>query len=303
MNFTIDSRVLIQGITESLGATYLPMMLDAGTPIVAGVCPGHGQEEYGEIPLFDLVEQAVEAVGMVHTSIIFAPPYQVLDAALEAIAAGIPQLILTTEGVPPLDMVRLIRKAEATETLVVGPGSPGIIVPGQILLGTHPVDVFMPGEVGILSRSGTLTYEVAHAMTQAGVGQSICVGLGSDRIVGSSFQQWLQILEEDETTEAIVLVGEIGGDGEEVAAQYIAEAIDKPVIAFVAGLTAPKGQSIGHAGAIIASQFTHLGSEVGTADSKVAAFHKANVPVADRPSQIPQLLKSALQSHSQRKAS
>jgi succinyl-CoA synthetase alpha subunit len=303
MNFTNKSRVLIQGITEAFGETYLPIMLGYGTQVVAGVAPGHGGKQQEDIPIFDLVEQAIAAVDQIDISIIFVPPYQVLDAALEAIAAGIPQLILATEGVPPLDMVRLIRKAEATETLVVGPGSQGIIIPGKLLLGTHPPEFFMPGNVGLLSRSSTLTYEVVHALTQAGIGQSICVGVGGDRIVGSSFQQWLQILEEDEQTEAIVLVGEIGGDGEEVAAQYIAEAIDKPVIAFVAGLTAPKGQPIGHAGAIIASQFTHLGSEIGTAESKVAAFRKAKVPVAERPSQIPQLVNAALKSVGRRKAS
>jgi succinyl-CoA synthetase alpha subunit len=222
------------------------------------------------------------------------PHYLVLDAALEAIAAGIRQLVLITEGVPPLDLVSLSRKAEATETLVVGPNSPGIIVPGQLLLGTHPAEFYTPGSVGLVSRSGALTYEVALELTRAGFGQSIALGVGSDRIVGSSFQQWLQILDEDDHTEVIVLVGEIGGDSEEVAAQYIGEAIDKPVIAYIAGRTAPKGQMMGHAGAVIASQVADLGLHVGTAESKIAAFKHVKVPVADRPSQIPDLVKKAL---------
>lgn len=192
-------------------------------------------------------------------------------------------------------MVHLLRKAEATETLIVGPNSPGIIVPGQLLLGTFPADFYTPGSVGLVSRSGTLTHEIALELTRAEFGQSIAVGVGGDRIVGSSLQQWLQILDEDEQTDVIVLVGEIGGDSEEVAAHYITEAIDKPVIAYIAGRTSPKGQLMGHAGAIIASQITDLSVETGTAESKIAAFKHAKVPVADRPSQIPDLVKKALQ--------
>ena len=295
MNFTSDSKVLIQGITEPLGSVYAPLMQDYGSQIVAGISPGHGGQKLKGIPVFDLVEQALLNVGAVDTSIIFVPPYQVLDAALEAIAAGIRQLILITEGVPPMDMMRLSRVAEATETLVIGPNCPGMIVPGQILLGTHPAEFYMPGTVGLVSRCGTLTYEVARELTRAGFGQSIGLGIGGDRIIGSTFQQWLQILDEDEQTEAIVLVGEIGGDSEEVAARYIMEAIDKPVVAYIAGRTAPKGQSMGHAGAIIASQVAGLGVEVGTAESKVAAFRQAKVPIAERPSQIPDLVKQVLQ--------
>lgn len=294
MNFTENSRILIQGITEPLGRVYAPLMQAYGTQVVAGVSPGAGGETIADIPIFDLVEQAVYSLGMVDTAVIFVPPYAVLDAALEAIAAEIRQLILITEGVPPLDMVRLLRKAEATETLVVGPNCPGIIVPGQILLGIHPSEFYTPGNVGLISRSGTLTYEIAQALTQAGLGQSIAVGIGGDRILGSSFQQWLQILEEDDQTEAIVLVGEIGGDSEEVAAHYIAEVIDKPVVAYLAGYSAPKGQFIGHAGAIIASQIAGLGADLGSAESKLAAFRKAKIPVADRPSQIPELVKKVL---------
>lgn len=292
-NFTSNSTVLIQGITESLGVVHAPLMLAYGTQIVAGVSPGHwGEERYG-IPIFDMVEQAIAQLGKVDTTLIVVPPYQVLDAALEAIDAGIRQIVLSTEGVPPLDMVRLCRKAEATATLLVGSNSPGIIVPGQVLLGVHPTEFYTPGSVGLISRSSTLMFEVALALTQAEFGQSIAVGIGGDRIVGSSLQQWLQILNADERTEAIVLLGEIGGNGEELAAQYIATAIDKPVIAYLAGRTAPREQAIGHAGALIATQITS-GRDIGTADSKIAAFNQAKILVADRPSQIPDLVRKAL---------
>jgi succinyl-CoA synthetase alpha subunit len=293
MNFA-DCKVLVQGIAEPLGSLYVPVMCQYGTQIVAGVNPGWGGNLLAGIPVFDLLEQAVEKFGKPDIAVIFAPPYEVLDAALEAIAAGVRQLILITEGVPPLDIVRLLREAEATKTLVVGPSSPGIIVPGQILLGTHPPHCYTPGTVGIISRSGTLTYEVGLELTRAGLGQSIAVGIGGDRVMGSSFQQWLQMLAEDERTEVIVLIGEIGGDSEETAARYIAEAIDKPVVAYVAGATAPKGQPVGHAGAIIASRIVGIGAEIGTAQSKLAALKRAKVPVADRPSKIPKLVQQAL---------
>ena len=294
MNFTPNSRVLVQGIAEPLGATYAPLMQAYGTQVVAGVSPGHGGTTHQGIRVFDMVEQALSAVGAVDATVIFVQPYAALDAALEAIAAGIRQIVLITEGIPPLDMVSLLRKAEATETLVIGPNSPGLIVPGQLLLGLHPGEFYTPGPVGLISRSGTLTYEIALELTQAGLGQSIGVCIGGDAIVGSSFPQWLQILDEDESTEIIVLVGEIGGDSEEAAAHYIAEAIDKPVIAYVAGRTAPKGRRMGHAGAIINSQTAEPGTEAGTADSKINAFRRAKIPVADRPWQIPDLVKKML---------
>jgi succinyl-CoA synthetase alpha subunit len=294
MNFTTNSKVLVQGITEPLGSVYAPIMKAYGTNLVAAVSPGFGGQVLHEIPVFDLVEQALFEVGGIDTTVIFVPPYQALDAALEAIAAGIRQIVLITEGMPPLDMVRLIRKAEVTETLVVGPNSPGIIVPGQILLGIHPTEFYTPGSVGVISRNGTLTYEVALQLTQAGLGQSIGVSIGGDAIIGSSFQQWLQILDEDENTEAIVLVGEIGGDNEEAAARYIAEAIDKPVVAYVAGRTAPRDRHLGHAGTIIASHLADFGINAGTAESKINAFREANIPVAESPSQIPELVKKAL---------
>lgn len=292
MKLTPESKVLIQGFYEPLSSTHAVRMKAYGTNVVAGVSPGQGGQIVDDIPVFDLVEQALADVGPVDTTIIFVPPYQALDAALEAIAAGIRQIIIITAGMPPLDMVHLHRKAEATETLVIGPNSPGIIVPGKILLGTHALEFYTPGPVGIVSRSSTLTYEIALQLTLAGLGQSIGVSIGSDVIAGSSFLQWLQILDEDETTQAIVLVGELGGNSEEAAARYIAEAIDKPVIAYIAGRQAPAGKHWGHTGTLAA--VVGRGADVGTAQSKLAAFKEAKVPIAERPSQIPELVKKAL---------
>ncbi|MBE9039275.1 CoA-binding protein [Oscillatoriales cyanobacterium LEGE 11467] len=300
MSFTPKTTVLVQGIAEPLGSTHAALMKDYGTRVVAGVSPGLGGQTLHDIPVFDLVEQARHQVGTIDIATICVHPYQALDAALEAIAAGIRQLIILTEGMPPLDMVRLLRKAEYTETLVVGPSCPGIIVPGKILLGTHPAEFYTPGSVGLLGRSGTLTYEIALTLTKAGLGQSIGVGIGSDAIVGSSFLQWLQILDEDENTDAIVLVGETGGEGEEAAADYIREAIDTPVVVYVAGRYAPKHRLFGHTEILLASRpngrstGSATTTSTGTAQRKVEAFIQAKIPVADRPSEIPRLIKKAL---------
>lgn len=294
MIFTSASKVIVQGILEPLGEIYTPLMQNYGTQIVAGVSPGRGGHSLAGIPVFDMLEQALPKVGAVDTTVIFSPPYAALDAALEAIAVGIRQIVLISQGMPPLDMVHLIRKAEATDTLIVGPNSPGVIVPGQMLLGIHPPEFYRPGSIGLVSRNGTLTYEVASALSQAGLGQSIALSIGGDTIMGSTFPQWLQILDEDPQTDVIVLVGEIGGDCEEVAAHYIAEAIDKPVVAYVAGRSAPRNRRMGHAGAIIDSQAADFGPDLGTAESKVAAFKRAGIPVAERPSEIPELVKRIL---------
>jgi succinyl-CoA synthetase alpha subunit len=295
MNLTPNSKVIIQGITNTLSTHTAFTMKSYNTNVVAGISPGEGGQAWGDIPVFDLVEQAIAQVGIVDTSIILVPPYAVLDAANEAIAAGIKQIIIVTEGMPPLDVVSLVRKAEATETLVVGPNCGGIIIPDQLLLGTHPTQFYTPGKIGIISRSNTLTYEVAWELTQAKLGQSIAVSIGCDLIVGSSFLQWLQILDEDEHTEAIVLIGEIGGGSEEAAASYIAEAIDKPVIAYVAGLHTPSARVMSHAGSLMTSRASSQQLVVtGTAASKIAAFKAADIPVADRPSAIPGLLKKVL---------
>ena len=292
MNLTPESKVLIQGFCEFILATHIAQMQAYGTNLVAGVNPGYGGQQIYDLPVFDLVEEVVAKFGQIDTTIICVQPDQVLDAALEAMASNIPQIIIITAGVPPLDMVQLLRKTEACETLIIGPNSPGIIVPGKILLGTQPSEFYIPGSVGIVSRSSTLTYEVAGELTKVGLGQSISVSIGSDAIVGSSFLQWLQILDEDETTEAIVLIGQPGGNSEEAAAQYIIEAIDKPVIAYIAGRHAPSVHNWQQTGTLASV----IGRSVnfGTAESKLAAFESAKIPVADSPSQIPQLLNNML---------
>ncbi|NTW20695.1 MAG: CoA-binding protein [Anabaena sp. WA113] len=292
MNLTPESKVLIQGFCEFILATHIAQMQAYGTNLVAGVNPGYGGQQIYDLPVFDLVEEVVAKFGQIDTTIICVQPDQVLDAALEAMASNIPQIIIITAGVPPLDMVQLLRKTEACETLIIGPNSPGIIVPGKILLGTQPSEFYIPGSVGIVSRSSTLTYEVAGELTKVGLGQSISVSIGSDAIVGSSFLQWLQILDEDETTEAIVLIGQPGGNSEEAAAQYIIEAIDKPVIAYIAGRHAPSVHNWQQTGTLASV----IGRSVnfGTAESKLAAFESAKIPVADSPSQIPKLLKNIL---------
>lgn len=294
MNLTPDSKVLVQGITQPLGSYHAARMKAYGTNLVAGVSAGQGGQELHGIPVFDLVEEARHQRGPFDATIIFVESYWVLDAALEAIEAGIPQIILVTGGIPPLDMVRLLRKAQITETLIVGPSSSGIIVPGKVLLGTQESNFYTPGSIGLISRAGTLTYEVALALTQAELGQSIGVNLGTDAIVGSSFHQWLRVLATDESTQAIVLVDQTGGGSEEETAQYIAKAIDKPVVAYVAGCYTPVDKQVGNASAIIAAQLSGPVTNASTAQHKVAAFKQAKVPVAERPSQIPDLVRKAL---------
>lgn len=294
MNLTPDSKVLVQGITQPLASYHAARMKAYGTNIMAGVSAGQGGQELHGIPVFDLVEEARHQRGPFDATIIFVESYWVLDAALEAIEAGIPQIILVTGGIPPLDMVRLLRKAQITETLIVGPSSSGIIVPGKVLLGTQESNFYTPGSIGLISRAGTLTYEVALALTQAELGQSIGVNLGTDAIVGSSFHQWLRVLATDENTQAIVLVDQTGGGSEEETAQYIAKAIDKPVVAYVAGCYTPVDKQVGNASAIIAAQLSGPVTNASTAQHKVAAFKQAKVPVAERPSQIPDLVRKAL---------
>jgi succinyl-CoA synthetase alpha subunit len=295
MHLTPNGSVLIQGINTSQSSVQATQNMKAyGTNIVACVSPGRGKQELDGIAVFDLVEQAIDAVGSIETSVIFLPPYQVLDAALEAIDAGIRQLVILTEGMPPLDMVRLVQKAEMTDTLVVGPNSPGIIIPDQLLLGTYPRECYQPGSVGLISRSSTLNYEIALQLTQEGLGQSISVSIGSDLIVGSSLIQWLQILDEDEQTEVIVLIGAVGGSNEEEAALYITEAIDKPVVAYIAGLQVPQAQLMGHTNSILTTRIVSQNLPSGTADSKISAFKNAKIPLANCPSEIPSLVKKVM---------
>jgi succinyl-CoA synthetase alpha subunit len=295
MVYISQGRVLIQGIAPALKLGYLQRMQAYGTNLVGAVGAGYGGQTQGGLPVFDLVESAVEALGPVYTSVIFVPPYAVLDAALEAIAAGIQQIVLIGEGVPPLDMVQLMTHADAHDTLILGPNSPGLIIPGQTLLGIHPTHCYTPGPVGIVSRSGSLTYEVARSLTQAGLGQSMSISIGDDAIVGSAFGPWLQILEDDEATQAIVLVGEAGGDSEEQAARHIQEFINKPVIAYVAGRSVPVQRRTGHASTLLKSHILGLSPEVGSISSKLSALAAAEVALAQRLSQIPDLVRRVLQ--------
>ncbi|MFE1746465.1 CoA-binding protein [Coleofasciculus sp. H7-2] len=302
MKLTPDSKILIQGIAEPLASTYTARMTAYGTKVVAGVSAGQGGQTLAGIPVFDLVEQAIQSVGAVDMSIIFVPPYSALDAALEAIAAGIRQIILITGGIPPLDMVRLLRKAEATQTLIVGPSSSGIIVPGKVLVGTHETEFYSPGSVGLLSRSGNLTYEVAWEMTRAGYGQSIAVSIGSEPFVGSSVVQWLEILAGDKNTKVIVLVSHIGFSDEQAAAEYIVAALDKPVIVYFVGRLLPQEKLLGPGNALgfwrqeamLTSSQAELAAEQTPENRKIAAFKQAKIPIAERPSQIPDLVKKAL---------
>ncbi len=295
MYLTPNSSVMIQGSATSEALIHAALDMKAyGTNLVACVSPSHGGEQLHGIPVFDQVEQVQSQMGSIVTSVIWVPPYQVLDAALEAISANIQQLVILSEGMPPLDMIHLVRKAELTDTMVVGPNCAGIIIPNQLSLGVHPGEFYTPGSVGLISRGSTLTYEVALQLTQAQFGQSISVSIGRDLILGSSFIQWLQILDEDENTEVIVLMGEAAGSGEEEAASYIAETIDKPVVAYIAGLYAPSISPFGQGKTTATSKLIAQTPSFSTGDSKRAAFLKAKIPLADRPSQIPSLVKKVL---------
>lgn len=294
MNLTPDSKVMIQGITQPLGAYYAARMKTYGTNLVAGVSVGNGGQELYGIPVFDLVEEAISKCGFIDTTIIFVEPYWVLDAALEAIDGGISQIVVVTGGVPPLDMVRLLRTAEVTGTLIIGPSSSGIIVPGKVLLGTQEIEFYTPGSVGLISRTSALTYEVALALNQSQIGQSIGVNLGSEPLVGSSFRQWLDVLAIDKTTKAIVLVDQTGGSSEEGMAEYIAKTINKPVVVYIAGYSTPEDKQLGDASSIIAAQLSGPVTIATTSQHKVEVYKQAKVPVAERPSQIPKLVKKLL---------
>ena len=269
-----------------MGKTHTELMQAYGTNIVGGVTPGKGGQEVCGVPVFDSVSEAVEKTGA-NCSVIFVPPYLALDAALEAIDAGVPLISVITEGLPPQDAVKLHAAAEKKGVLVNGPNCPGIITPGECLIGIHPGSIYMPGRVGLISRSGTLTYEIGLGLKQAGIGLSTAVGIGGDPIIGIDQKISLKLFEEDPDTDIIILVGEIGGTAEEEAAEYIKTNIKKPVIGYIAGRTAPPGKRMGHAGAIISGG-------KGTAESKQKAFEAAGVQVAVTPSEIVELVKQVL---------
>lgn len=288
MSILVDknTRLLVQGITGRDGSFHTSKMKAYGTNIVAGVSPGKGGQQVEGIPVFNTVEEAVKSTKA-NVSIIFVPAPLAGDAILEAAEAGIELVICISEGVPTLDMVKATAYLKKKGVKLIGANCPGLITPGEALVGILPGNIFLKGNVGLISRSGTLTYEMVNQLTTNGIGQSTCVGIGGDPVAGLYFQELLQMFEDDPETEAIVLIGEIGGDAEERAAQYIKEHITKPVVAFIAGQTAPPGKRMGHAGAIISS-----GS--GTAAEKIAAFEAIGVPVARRPVEIPQLIKERL---------
>jgi succinyl-CoA synthetase alpha subunit len=277
-----NSKVIVQGITGGEGSYHTGRMLDYGTNIVGGVTPGKGgQKSAHGLPVFNTVKEAVDATGATHTCIFVPPPFAA-DALFEAHDAGITFAVCITEGVPVHDVLKVV--AATPGMRIIGPNCPGLISPGKSSIGIMPGHVFKEGNVGVISRSGTLTYEVVDLLTRAGYGQSTAVGIGGDPIIGSTFVDCLREFKNDSQTEALVLCGEIGGSDEEDAAAFVKEHMaNVPIVAFIGGRNAPPGKSLGHAGAIISGKF-------GTPQSKVEAFKAAGVPVADRPSQIPGLL-------------
>ncbi|MCX7682348.1 MAG: succinate--CoA ligase subunit alpha [Anaerolineae bacterium] len=281
------TRLLVQGITGREGEFHARQMLEYGTQVVAGVTPGKGGQWAcdGRVPVFDTVLEAVQQTEA-NTSVIYVPARFAPDAILEAADAGIPLIVCVTEGIPTLDMIRVCAYLAQTGTRLIGPNCPGLLTPGEAKVGIMPGHIATPGPVGVVSRSGTLTYEIVYALTACGIGQTTCVGIGGDPIVGTNFVDVLELFEHDPCTEHVVLIGEIGGNDEELAARFIATQMTKPVTAFIAGRTAPPGKRMGHAGAIIEG-----GS--GTAAEKIAALEAAGVQVAAHPEQIPQLVTRA----------
>ena len=282
-----NTRLVVQGITGREGEFHSRQMLEYGTQVVAGVTPGKGGQTAcdGRVPVFDTVREAVEATGA-NTSIIYVPARFAPDAILEAADAGIELVVCITEGIPVMDMIRVKNYLDQKGTRLIGPNCPGLLTPGEAKVGIMPGHIAIPGPVGVVSRSGTLTYEVVYALTMRGIGQSTCVGIGGDPIIGTRFVDVLEMFEADPKTEQVVLIGEIGGNDEEIAARFIKERMTKPVVAFIAGQTAPPGKRMGHAGAIIE------GGE-GTAAAKIAALEAAGVQVAAHPEQVAELIAAA----------
>jgi len=281
------TKVIVQGITGTQGSFHTKLMLEYGTRIVAGMTPGKSGTEVHGVPVYDTVEEAMKKHDA-NASIIFVPAPFAADAAFEALEAELKTIVVITEHIPVRDAIQVMNRARQQEAVVVGPNTPGILTTDECKLGIMPAHVFKQGVVGIASRSGTLTYEIATGLTVRGLGQSTCIGLGGDPIVGLSFVDVLKEFERDEQTQAVALIGEIGGNFEELAAEFVStEGYSKPVVAFVAGRTAPTGKRMGHAGAII------MGKS-GTAASKIEAFEKAGVKVAEKPSDVARLLAEKL---------
>lgn len=277
-----NTRLLVQGITGQQGLFHTRQMIAYGTNVVGGVTPGKGGQWVEGKPVFDTVRTAREATGA-NTSVIYVPAPAAADAILEAIDAGIELIVAITEGIPIQDMMMVRRVLEQSSSRLVGPNCPGLLTPGQSKVGIMPGHIAMPGSVGVVSRSGTLTYEAIYALTRRGIGQSTCVGIGGDPINGTNFIDVLQMFEDDPDTDKVVLIGEIGGTDEQKAAAFIAQHMTKPVVAFIAGRKAPEGRTMGHAGAIVEGG-------VGTAAEKIARFNEVGVPVAETPDQIADLV-------------
>ena len=284
MSILIDenTKLIVQGATGRDGSFHTKKMIADGTDVVGGVTPGKGGRDMDGLPIFNSVAEAKEATGA-NASVIFVPAKFAAAAIREASDAGMPVIVCITEGVPVLDMMEIYHTVHARGQVLIGPNCPGLISPGKCKIGIMPASIHRRGRIGVISRSGTLTYEVVHALTTAGLGQSTCIGIGGDPIIGTGYIDLLERFEADDDTDAVVLIGEIGGDAEERAAEYIREKMKTPVVAFISGRSAPKGKRMGHAGAIIS------GGQ-GTAEAKVAAFESAGVPVADTPSAIPGLV-------------
>jgi succinyl-CoA synthetase alpha subunit len=284
-----NTRVLTQGITGSTGQFHTRACREYGTQMVAGVTPGKGGTDFEGIPIFDTVAQAVAATGA-NASVIYVPPPFAADAIMEAADAGVALVVCITEGIPVLDMVRVKRFLEGKGVRLVGPNCPGVITPGECKIGIMPGYIHTPGTVGVVSRSGTLTYEAVHQLTNHGLGQSTCIGIGGDPVNGTGFVDVLRLFQDDPKTDAVIMIGEIGGNAEEQAAEFIRAQVSKPVVAFIAGQTAPPGRRMGHAGAIIAGGR-------GTAADKVAALEHAGVRVTRSPADMGATMAALLKGH------
>ena len=294
MNWYPPNKVIIQGITESQAAFYAVQMKAYGTDIVAGVSPGQGGTEVGNIPVFDLVEQVLTLVEVIDISLIFVHPCQVLDAAVEAIAAGIRRIIIFTPGVPPLDTIELIKCAEANDTLILGPGSHGVIIPEQVWLGKLQPQFYQPGSVGLITSSQYLSYEVAAELNQADMGQSIVVSLGQERIVSSNLFQWLSILNEDPNTKVIVSIGQSINETEEITTYCKNHGYDKPIVVYIAGLKAPQDKLFRDAVTIISNHLSASIPVVNSDQQTISKLKKVGIKVAKKPSDIPKIIQKAL---------